>query len=93
MHNIQFSDALYREASRKAKQEGYKSVDAYVQDVISVDIKEDPDNFDHIFTPEVIAELDQIINEMKAGGKVYTREEVDAHLAELREAWIRDHES
>jgi len=51
----------------------------------------DPDNYDHLFTPEVIADLRSISTEIKAGGKTYTMEEVDEHFAQKRKAWLANH--
>ena len=48
----------------------------------------DPDNFDHLFTPEVIADLRTISAEVKAGGKTYSMEEVDEHFVQKRKAWL-----
>jgi hypothetical protein len=92
MHNVQLGDNLYREAERRAKEAGFESVDAFVADVVSLNLHDDPDNFDHLFTPERIAELERISAEMKAGGPTYTPQQVRAHLDEVREAWIKDHQ-
>jgi len=51
----------------------------------------EPDNYDHLFTPEVIAELDAISAEVKAGGKTYTSEEVSEHFADKHRKWVADH--
>jgi hypothetical protein len=53
----------------------------------------DPDNYDHLFTPEVIAELDSISAEIKAGGKTYSMEEVREHFVQKRQAWLANHSS
>jgi hypothetical protein len=42
-----------------------------------------------LFTPEVLAELDQISAEIKAGGKSYTMEEVREHLEKTRKEAVR----
>lgn len=51
----------------------------------------DPDNYDHLFTPEVVADLRGIIADIRAGAKTYTMDEVDEHFAEKRQAWLAEH--
>jgi hypothetical protein len=48
------------------------------------------DNFDHLFTPEVIAELDKISKAIKAGEKTYTIKELNSHLKRRRREWLRN---
>jgi hypothetical protein len=47
------------------------------------------EQFDHIFTPEVIARLDRISAEIKAGGRTYTMDEVREHFEKKRKEWDR----
>jgi hypothetical protein len=91
MHQVQLNDQLYREAQRRASEAGYATVDDYVADVVSHDLVEDdgqdtPD-LDHLFTPPVVAELEQIAARAKAGGKTYTSEEVREHFRAKSDAW------
>jgi hypothetical protein len=95
MHQVQLNDQLYKEAQRRATEAGFSTVDEYVADVVSHDLVEDngdetPD-LDHLFTPEVIAQLDQISAEIKAGGKTYTMEEVREHFEKKRKKWLQNH--
>jgi len=53
----------------------------------------DADNCDHLFTPEVVADLRSISAEIKAGGKTYSMDEVDEHFAQKRKAWLANHPS
>lgn len=53
----------------------------------------DTNNYDYIFTPEVIAELRKISSEIRDGGKTYTMDEVDEHFAQKRKAWQANHPS
>jgi len=55
------------------------------------DFSGEQENFDHLFTPEVIADLDKISDTIKAGGKTYTMDEVDQHLEQKRQEWLRNH--
>lgn len=53
----------------------------------------DPDNYDHLFTPEVVADLRSIAAEMESGGRVYSGEEIDEHFAQRRLEWLANHPS
>ncbi|HZK81705.1 MAG TPA: hypothetical protein VFC46_11570 [Humisphaera sp.] len=89
---VQLTENLYREAQRRAIEGGFASVDEYVADVVSQDLVDDdgsePQNFDHLFTPERLAELDRISNEIKAGGQTYTVAEVREHFKQKRKQWL-----
>jgi hypothetical protein len=91
MQQVQLSDQLYREAERRARKAGFATVDEFVADRLKTDFSEEQENFDHLFTPEVIADLDRISAQIKAGGKTYTMQEVDEHLEKKRQEWLRDH--
>ena len=43
-------------------------------------------NFDHLFTPQVVSELEQISAAAKAGGKTFTSEEVREHFRKKSDA-------
>ncbi len=60
MQKVQLNDQLYKEAERRAREAGFASVDEFVADRLESDFSEEQENFDHLFTPEVIAELDEI---------------------------------
>jgi len=48
------------------------------------------DNFDHLFTPEVIAKIDAASAEADAG-KLFTLDEVNERLDALRDEWLASH--
>lgn len=87
MQHIQLSDQLYKQAQRRASEVGFQSVDEYVAEMIETDVGISTENFDHFFTPQIIAELDQIQAEIKAGGKTYTQDEIDEHFRRKSQAW------
>jgi Arc/MetJ-type ribon-helix-helix transcriptional regulator len=89
MHEIRLNDQLYREVERRARAGGYASVDDFVAEQLESGFSDD---LDQQFTPQVIARLDRISSDMKAGKSV-SMEEVDKHLADTRNAWLKDHAS
>jgi hypothetical protein len=90
MHQVQLNDKLYKEAERRARKAGFGSVDEFVADQLETDFSDEQEDFDARFTPQVVAQLDRISGEMKAGKSVST-EEVDQRLADVRETWRKDH--
>jgi len=91
MYQVRLNDKLYKEAERRAREAGFGSVDEFVADRLESDFSDGQENFDHLFTPEVIAHLDKISQKIKAGGKTYTMEEVDEHFEKKRQEWLRKH--
>jgi len=81
-HEIRLSDQLYREVERRARAGGYASVDDFVAEQLESGFS-DAQDLDQRFTPEVIARLDQISSDMKAG-KSMSMEEVDQNLADAQ---------
>jgi hypothetical protein len=90
MYQVQLNDKLYKEAERRAREAGFGSVDEFVADQLETDFSNEQEDFDDRFTPEIVAHLDRISGEMKAGKSV-SIEEVDKHLADVRETWLKDH--
>jgi hypothetical protein len=87
MHQVNLDDHLYQQAQRWATEAGFNTVDEYVADVISNDLELSIENQDHLFTPEVISELDRISASIQAGGKTYSSDEVREHFRKRSEAW------
>jgi len=88
MPHVELEDQLFQAAKRRAVDGGYSSVDEYIADIVVQDISDEADNFDHLFTPERLAELDRISAEIKAGGKTYTMAEVEEHFEKKRKEWL-----
>ncbi len=84
MHQIQLDDQLYQEVQRRADEAGFGTVDDYVANVLKQDL-EDPDNFDHLFTPERLAKIDRAATQVDAG-KYLTAEQVRDHFQQRRKA-------
>ena len=91
MQQVQLTDQLYRVAQRRASEAGFPSVEEYIADVVTQDIADDTENFDHLFTPTVISELEQISAAAKAGGKTYTSDEVREHFRKKSDEWPANH--
>jgi hypothetical protein len=53
-------------------------------------VQSDPDNYDHIFTPQLIAKLDAARAEARTG-KNQTMEQVKENLKIRRQAWLVNH--
>jgi hypothetical protein len=75
MSYVQLNEKLYKAAKQRATNEGYASVDEYVDDLVSQDVVPD-DRYEYLFTAELLARLEQITGEIKTGGKIYTLAEV-----------------
>jgi hypothetical protein len=93
MAQIQLDDQVFKAAQRRAADGGYSSVDEYITDVVVHDLSEETDNFDSLFTPDRIAELDRVSAEIKAGGKTYSLAEATEHFENKRIAWLANHAS
>ena len=94
MPPVQIDDQVFQAAQRRAADGGYSSVEAYITDVVVHDLAsadEETPNLDHLFTPQVIAELEQISARAQAGGTTYTSEEVREHFRRKSQAWVEDH--
>jgi hypothetical protein len=92
MHQVQLNEKLYKEAERRAREGGFGSVDEFVAERLESDFSAEQEDFDDRFTPEVVAHLDRISDEMKTGQSV-SPEEIDQHLADVRQAWLKNHAS
>ena len=94
MPQVQIDDQVFKAAQRRAADGGYSSVEAYITDVVVHDLTDDRDetpNLDHLFTPQVVTELEQISAKAKAGGKTYTSAEVGEHFRKRSNAWRENH--
>jgi hypothetical protein len=93
MHLVQLSDQVFELAQRRAKLAGLASVDEYISSFLTESDAEDSGNFDHRFTPSVLAELDRVSETAKAGGKTFSSEEVDDYFRRKAETWRESPES
>jgi metal-responsive CopG/Arc/MetJ family transcriptional regulator len=93
MNQVHFAEKLYKKVKRRASEEGFSSVDDFVADIVRQKLEEGAGNLNHLFTPERIAHLDRISAKIKAGGKTYTMQEVEAHFDKKRKQWLENHAS
>lgn len=87
MHQVHLADQLYQQAQRRAIEAGFTSIDEYVADVIAQDLVLRAENLDHVFTPDVIRELDRASEVATGGGKTYSSDELKEHFRRRSEAW------
>lgn len=87
MQSIQLSDQLYQEALRRACDAGFESVDQYIAEIVKHHVNSSGDDYDKIFTPQVIAQLNHIHAEVQAGAKTFSQEEVEQHFMQKAQAW------
>lgn len=93
MHQVQLPERLYKEAERRAAEAGFANVDEYVAQVVGQDLAGEAEDFDSLFTPERLAQLDQVSAEIKSGAKTYTMDEVGEHFERRGDAWRQQHRS
>ena len=89
MPTVNVSNELYQLIQQSALNAGFANVDDYVAEVLSCGFPNDTENFDHLFTPERMAQIAQSEREMDAG-HFYTMEQADAELAKRKENWLRE---
>jgi hypothetical protein len=86
MQQVQLNEKLFKAAQRRAAANGFPSVDEYVADVLSLDLKRETDNYDALFTPQRLARIDQAAAQIKAGD-CFTAEQVREHFEHKRASW------
>jgi hypothetical protein len=94
MRQIQLTEQAYDQAKIRADQAGFPSVDEYLSSMLvdaGYEMTEIP-NLDYLFTSERLAIIDKSIEDVKAGAKTYSMEEVREHLAQTRSNWMRENE-
>src|SRR5580700_248195 len=89
MHNVTISitDEAYITAEKRARQEGFGSTEVFLSDLLVSSITSDPENYDYLFTPEVIAEIDAAAAEARTGNNI-TLDEMRECLRAKRNVWL-----
>jgi hypothetical protein len=68
-------------------------VNEYIANVVAEDAATETLNLAEGFTPKVVGHLEGMLEEIKAGGKTYSEEELDKHLLEKTRKWRESHPS
>lgn len=91
MQHVQLSDRLFQQAQQRADAAGFQSVDDYVAEIVENELLDVVLNVDHVFTPEVLADLDRIRADVQSGAPTHSQAEVDEHFRRKTEAWREAH--
>lgn len=86
MFQIEISDSVFSNAKRIAAQQGYSSVQDYLEHLLTEDMHKQ-DVLAEFFTPEILADIDRITAKLDAGEKTYSQDEVSAHLEARKAEW------
>lgn len=91
--HLQLTEQLFNKAKLRAAEAGFASLDEYIIDVVAEDAATETLDLDERFTPKVVGHLEGMLEEIKAGGKTYSEEELDKHLLEKARIWRESHPS
>lgn len=80
MHSVNLNDSVYAKAAKVAKARGFGSVDDFLTDVVETELRLEEADLDALFTPEVMAAIDEGLADAEAG-RVFTVAEVRAEFA------------
>lgn len=86
MHNVRLNPDTYSKAKQIAESRGFESVEEFLTLIINEEAATPQVNYDHLFTPEVLAAIDRAEEDVQAG-RVYTPDEVREHLRLKGEEW------
>lgn len=78
MYHFPISDQLYQSILRRASADGFDDVANYLTGILEQEFAE-PENFDHLFTPERLAKIDAAVAQVEAG-QVVSSEELREHF-------------
>lgn len=92
MHSIRLSDQVYNKAQQLATARGHRSVEEYITEVVEEESTADEANYDNLFTPEVMAGIEEGLADI-ASGRVHTAVEVREFLQEKSKAWQKNQPS
>ena len=85
MYEINLPEQVYKQATRAAAAH-HLSVEDFIIEAVQLYVQDDLESHDHIFTPQVLAELGAAAAE-SLSGKTYSGKRVDDYLAETKAAW------
>ncbi len=85
---IEIPEEAYLAVQQQALNGGFETTERYISDIVVSTAMHDSENFDHIFTADIIADLNTISRGIEAGEKTFTMDEVHDRLAETRRKWL-----
>ncbi|MEO7715761.1 MAG: hypothetical protein ABIY70_06150 [Capsulimonas sp.] len=76
MHEVTISipEEAYAAAVKRAQREGFGSAEVFLSNFVADSITSDPDNYDHLFTNEVIEQIDAAAVEARTGNNLTLEE-------------------
>ena len=87
MRQVRLNEELYEVAQRRAAAAGFETVDDYIADVLTKGIDAANPGFEHLFTPQRLAQIDRAAAEIDAGHGM-SPQQVEAELTRRRAAWL-----
>ena len=91
MFEVPIPQGLYQQAVNEA-QAHHVSLEAFVAEAIELRLQDEASDFDYVFTPERLAELDKAAASAESHPG-YSRAEVDELLAQNKQAWLKKNQS
>ena len=67
MPEIRLTEQLFIQAKVRASAEGYKSVEAYIAELIEMDLASVVEDVDSLLTPARLAQIDRALSQIDAG--------------------------
>jgi hypothetical protein len=85
MYDFRIPDEVIQKAAQKADAQ-HVSLDQFITEAVQFRLQDDPDNFDYLLTPELLAAIDKSAQQAK-DGKSFPIEQVKERQAAKRKAW------
>jgi uncharacterized protein (DUF1778 family) len=86
MYEIQIPAHVYQQAAQAAEAH-HMSLEDFVIEALTLHAQDEPETHDHVFTPQVIAELDAAAAEAREGNNI-PLEEFKAQRPKWRQEWL-----
>ncbi len=85
--SISIPDEAYALVEERAQEEGFSSAEQFLAEFITANIGPAEAGIDHLFTPRVIAHLDQVAEQADGGMATLTSEEITERLRRTKAKW------
>ena len=90
--NLELSDDQFEDLKLRASTAGFSRVEAYIVDRLSAESGPTDKEIAARFTPEIVAHLEQIAEDMDSGNEG-SLDDVDARIEQMRQIWRNDRAS